>query len=388
MTRKLSALILVAAILIGCLPLSASALTYEQSSKAQPEKVWNYLMDKIGNPYGVAGIMGNISHESGLIPNNLNNSSNRSLGLSDEEYTRRTDNGTYTKFASDGAYYGLAQWGYSTRKQGLLNLAKKMDGSVGSLEVQLAFIIKELEETFPSVLKSLKNATSVREASDVFLAKFEGAPNKSEANKQARADLGQTYFDAYAKIEQPTPEPEPEPEPDEYTNPFVDVSEDEYYYEAVLWAYYAEPQITNGTDKTHFSPDNDVTRAQAVTFLWRAMGEPEPESTENPFTDVKEGEYYYKAAIWAVEQGITKGTSKTKFSPKGTLTTAHIITFIYRAVNKGADGWYEEAANWAATETLILSGTPREISDKVKCPRCDVVTFLYGAAALMLSGSD
>ncbi|MBQ2157903.1 MAG: S-layer homology domain-containing protein, partial [Oscillospiraceae bacterium] len=157
---------------------------------------------------------------------------------------------------------------------------------------------------------------------------------------------------------------------------------------AVLWAYYAEPQITNGTDKTHFSPDNDVTRAQAVTFLWRAMGEPEPESTENPFTDVKEGEYYYKAAIWAVEQGITKGTSKTKFSPKGTLTTAHIITFIYRAVNKGADGWYEEAANWAATETLILSGTPREISDKVKCPRCDVVTFLYGAAALMLSGSD
>ena len=89
MTRKLSALILVAAILIGCLPLAASALIYEQSSKAQPEKVWNYLMDKIGNPYGVAGIMGNISHESGLIPNNLNNSSNRSLGLSDEEYTRK-----------------------------------------------------------------------------------------------------------------------------------------------------------------------------------------------------------------------------------------------------------------------------------------------------------
>ena len=205
MKKKLSALILAALVLLGCLPLSALALKYEQSSSAQPEKVWNFLMDKIGNPYGVAALMGNISHESGLIPNNLNNSSNKSLGLSDEEYTRRTDNGTYTKFGSDRAYYGLAQWGYPTRKQGLLNLAKKMDGSVGSLEVQLAFIIKELEETFPSVLKTLKSATSVREASDVFLAKFEGAPNKSEANKQSRADLGQKYFDAYADKVQPEP---------------------------------------------------------------------------------------------------------------------------------------------------------------------------------------
>ncbi|MBQ2602721.1 MAG: S-layer homology domain-containing protein [Oscillospiraceae bacterium] len=155
-----------------------------------------------------------------------------------------------------------------------------------------------------------------------------------------------------------------------------------------MWAYYSDPQITNGTDKTHFSPDKEVTRGQAVTFLWRAMGKPEPETSDNPFSDVKEGEYYYKAALWAYEKGITKGTSKNKFSPETHLTTAHIITFIYRAVHEDANGWYEEAANWAATETLILEGTPRAVSDKVKCPRCDVVAFLYGAAALMLGNTE
>ena len=120
-----------------------------------------------------------------------------------------------------------------------------------------------------------------------------------------------------------------------------------------------------------------------MTFLWRAMGEPEPEASENPFTDVSEDSYYYKAAVWAAEKGITVGTAEGVFSPKLTLTTAHIVTFIYRAVNEGADGWYAEAAAWAAEETLILEGTPREVNDKTECPRCDTVQFLYGAAVLL-----
>lgn len=397
MRKRLISIALSFLLLMSAFQFSAFALKYEQSSKAEPEKVWNYLLEKIGNEYGVAGIMANLTYESGLVPNNLNNSSNKKLGYTDVEYTNAVDTGKYTRFASDGYYYGLAQWGHKTRKQGLLDLAKKMNGSVGSIEVQLAFLIKELEEVFPSVLKSLKSAESVRGASDIFLAKFEGTPNKSEENKQKRAKIGEDYFEQFAgkptpqpepepePLPEPEPEPQPQPEPEPGTNeenPFVDIAEDQYYYQAVVWAYNTVPRITKGTDKTHFSPDAEVTRAQAVTFLWRAFGKPEPKGDIEPFSDVKEGAYYYKAVLWAAEQGIASGTGGGKFTPDGKLKTAHMITFIYRAVNEGADGWYEEAAKWAAEETLILGGTPRDIDDKTPCPRCDAVTFLYGAASL------
>ena len=163
-------------------------------------------------------------------------------------------------------------------------------------------------------------------------------------------------------------------------NCFDDISEDMYCYDAVLWAYYAEPKITNGMDDTHFGPDETSTRAHIVTFLWRAKGEPEPTETHNPFEDVKETDYFYEAVLWAVEQGIVKGTDETHFTPKQTCSTAHIITMLYRALGAGTDGWYEEAGAWA--EKLgLLADTGLTVDKNVDCPRGAIVTFLYRALA-------
>ena len=116
---------------------------------------------------------------------------------------------------------------------------------------------------------------------------------------------------------------------DNSLNLFRDVPSDAYYFEAVRWA--AANNVTNGTSATTFSPDEDCTRAQAVTFLWRAAGKPAPTESKNPFTDVKESEYYYNAVLWAVEKGITNGTSKTTFAPDDTCTRAQTVTFLFRA---------------------------------------------------------
>ena len=160
-------------------------------------------------------------------------------------------------------------------------------------------------------------------------------------------------------------------------NPFVDIYESDDYYNAVLWAYYASPQVTNGMDTTHFGPNLTVTRAQAVTFLWRSQGCPEPTTTVNPFVDVPSTEYYYKPVLWAVENNITKGTSDTTFDPEDILTTAHIVTFLYRTKNPGMDGWYGEAAAWAADENGRLFGVDIAVDNTTNCPRCNVVQFLY-----------
>ena len=115
-------------------------------------------------------------------------------------------------------------------------------------------------------------------------------------------------------------------------NPFTDVKEGKYYYVPVLWAYYHDPQITTGTTATTFGPDDTCTRSQVVTFLWRANGKPEPMSSECPFTDIETNSFYYKAVLWAVENGITTGTTATTFGPDDTCTRGQIVTFLYRYV--------------------------------------------------------
>ena len=119
-----------------------------------------------------------------------------------------------------------------------------------------------------------------------------------------------------------------EPEPQTTVNPFTDVKETAYYYKAVLWA--VESGVTTGTSPTTFGPGKGCTRAQVVTFLWRAMGEPRPSSTSNPFNDVKTDQYYTNAVLWAVELGITQGTSATTFGPGKTCTRGQIVTFLFR----------------------------------------------------------
>ena len=167
---------------------------------------------------------------------------------------------------------------------------------------------------------------------------------------------------------------------------FVDVPAGTWYTDAVAWA--VANGITNGTDETHFSPDVPCTRAQMVTFLWRAAGEPEPTGTEMPFTDVAKGSYYEKAVLWAVEQGITKGVSETEFAPNDTVTRAQTVTFLYRFAKASVtakayfadvalDAWYAEAVTWAAENDITKGTSDTTFSPDDDCVRAQIVTFLY-----------
>ena len=169
---------------------------------------------------------------------------------------------------------------------------------------------------------------------------------------------------------------------------FSDVHEDDYFAKPVLWA--VKNQVTNGTSPSTFAPRETCTRGQIVTFLWRAAGCPEPKSTSNPFRDVHSGNYFYKAVLWAVEKGITTGTSNTSFSPKNTCTRAEAATFIWRALGSRIDmetihpfgdvprgSYYETAVLWL-TDFGIVGGTGNgNFSPKKTCTRAEVVTMLY-----------
>ena len=172
-------------------------------------------------------------------------------------------------------------------------------------------------------------------------------------------------------------------------NPFTDVPESEYYYEPVLWAVNHTPQITKGTSDTTFSPNATCTRGQVVTFLWRAMGEPEPTSSVNKFSDVQTSDYFYKAVLWAVEKGITLGTSDTTFSPNDPCTRAHVVTFLWRAegqpsasgANPFADvasgQYYYSAVLWAVSKNITQGTSATTFSPDNPCTRAQIVTFLY-----------
>ena len=161
--------------------------------------IWNFLKKEVFNDYGTAGLMGNLQAESGLLPNNLQNTFNSKLGLSDKEYTKKVDDGTYTNFVHDSAGYGLAQWTYWSRKQNLLNFAKSKGKSIGDLEIQLQFLITELRNSYRnSVYNILKTATSVQQASDAVLLNFE-CPANTQAQKVKRAQLGQNYYNKFVQ---------------------------------------------------------------------------------------------------------------------------------------------------------------------------------------------
>ncbi|MCD7732397.1 MAG: phage tail tip lysozyme [Oscillospiraceae bacterium] len=169
------------------------------TTTAKPGTIWNHLLGKIGNAYGVAGLMGNLYAESALLSVNLQNTGNTKLGMTDTEYTEAVDGGSYSNFVKDGYGYGLAQWTYYTRKQALLDYAEEQNASIGNLEMQLDYIYKELSKsTYKTVLSKLKNATSVKEASDIVLTKYEKPADQSDAVKTKRATYGQAYYDKYA----------------------------------------------------------------------------------------------------------------------------------------------------------------------------------------------
>lgn len=167
---------------------------------------------------------------------------------------------------------------------------------------------------------------------------------------------------------------------------FTDVSVKEYYFDAIAWA--VKNAITEGVNDTIFAPGASCTRAQMVTFLWRANGSPEPTVTELPFTDVAVDAYYAKAVLWAVENGITTGTNDTTFDPDGVVTRAEAVTFLWRAAgNPAADGklfadvestkYYAEAVRWAVANGVTKGVSNTSFAPGSACTRAQIVTFLY-----------
>ena len=169
---------------------------------------------------------------------------------------------------------------------------------------------------------------------------------------------------------------------------FTDVTPGSFYEEAVRWA--VENNITAGTSKITFSPNDGCTRGQVVTFLWRAAGKPEPESDRNPFSDVKSNDYFYKAVLWAVEKNITKGTNATSFSPSEICTRGQIVTFLWRtsgelktntAENPFDDvmktDYFYSAVLWAVEGGITKGTSNNTFSPSDKCTRGQVVTFLF-----------
>lgn len=166
--------------------------------KTNEEKIWNFFKSKGFNDFAIAGLMGNIFAESGLASNNLQNTGNTKLGMTDEQYTAAVDNGTYSNFVKDSQGYGLAQWTYWSRKQNLLNYAKSKKKSIGDLETQLEFLYSEIQG-YTNVFNTLKSATSVQSASDSVLTGYEKPADQSNSVKLKRAGYGQTYYNKYAK---------------------------------------------------------------------------------------------------------------------------------------------------------------------------------------------
>ena len=188
-------------------------------------------------------------------------------------------------------------------------------------------------------------------------------------------------------------EPEEKPEPVIPTeNPFKDVKKSDYFCDPVLWA--VGKGITNGMSATSFAPNANCTRGQIVTFLWRACGSPEPAKKDNPFKDVKSNEYYYKAVLWAVENGITTGLSKTSFGPNATCTRGQVATFLWRSQGEPApkstnnpfkdvksSDYYFKAVLWAVENEVTQGMGGGKFAPNASCTRGQIVTFLFRAIA-------
>ena len=168
---------------------------------------------------------------------------------------------------------------------------------------------------------------------------------------------------------------------------FKDVDEKDYFYDAVMWA--VANGVTSGTSADNFSPDATCTRAQTVTFLWNAAGKPEPKATDCPFVDVAPTAYYYKAVLWAVEEGITAGTSATTFGPDKTVTRGQNVTFLWKFADKPSvdddskfsdvteANYYHDAVVWAKEEGITAGTSATTFGPEAPCTRGQIVTFLY-----------
>lgn len=171
------------------------------------------------------------------------------------------------------------------------------------------------------------------------------------------------------------------------TPSFTDVTESDYFYDAVQWA--VSKGIVKGTSDDTFSPKLPCTRCQIITFLWRAAGEPKAANRNNPFSDVDEDDYFYEALLWAIENGITQGTSSTTFDPDQSCTRAQMAVFLYRSANSPTvagtgnfsdvdyESYFASAVIWAAEQGITVGTSDTTFSPDMECTREQIVTFLY-----------
>ena len=284
--------------------------------------------------------------------------------------------------AARGAYEGAVRTaqaaGLEIDADGYANLPEELDGQAD---------LKQLQ----ALIESVKAAKAAWDAA-IYQAEALGVEIVYDEDYEPAPAIPANSEDPSEPIDDPAePGDDPaEPVPEPFR--FDDVKDDkQFYFEPVYWA--VEQKITKGTSEKLFSPGESCTRAQVVTFLWRAAGEPEPAKTVNPFQDVKADAYYCKAVAWAVEKGITKGTSADKFSPDATCTRAQIVTFLYRAegtpeiakkskpfhdVDEGQ--YYADAVAWAVENGVTTGKSADTFAPEATCTRGEIVTFLFRAA--------
>ena len=274
---------------------------------------------------------------------------------------------------------------------------KDLSFSAGALYPAFSHDTADYTLYLPDDVKSvLVTPTAVNKYNKVFVT-AEGEKDVRWGAREFGAYAGTVTVqvaDGMAYTVKLVPVAAPKPTTRPLNNPFEDVAENNYFYDPVLWAVNHDPQITKGTSETTFSPEKTCTRAQVVTFLWRAASEPKPAGGNNPFSDVAEGRYYYDAVLWAVGAGVTNGVDDTHFGPDSACTRGQVVTFLYRA-DKGsvqkdaknpftdvaAGAYYYEPVLWAVnSEAQITNGTSETtFSPDAACKRGQIVTFLYRA---------
>lgn len=279
------------------------------TTEENEKPIWDYLMNKLNNEYGVSGLMGNLFSESGLRPENLQNTYEKILGLSDTQYTDKVNNNTYINFVHDSAGYGLAQWTFWSRKDGLYKYAKSQNKPIQDRNIQLDWLWHELNTSYKGTLNILKNATSVKQASDEVLVNFEhpGAvedPKRVDGVKAQRLEYSMTFYIKYAGST-PTPQPTPTPIPvSEYVYNGVDYAPvfNPTYYDAK----YADIRINYGNTPTqlfeHFTTYGMKEARQACKDF-------NPVTYRSRYSDLQQAfgnnwpKYYEHYCVFGIKEG-------------------------------------------------------------------------------------
>ena len=329
------------------------------------ETIWNYFKKQGFTDAAVAGIMGNLEAESGFRPNNLENAAEKKSGYTDAEFTKAVDNGSIsrsqfiksTKFGvySNGTYgYGLAQWTYSTRKAGLYDFAKSKGVSIGNLQMQLDYIMKEIKSSYKSLISYLSKETDVADACLKFHNVYEGSAD-SASRLSGRIKKAEAIYNKYHKVSTH----------DCPAASYIDIpAYGNWAHDGI--DYCVKQKLMEGTGGKYFRPDDAVTRAQLVTILYRAAGSPTVKF-KGTFKDVSSGAWYANAVEWAASKGIVNGIGDGRFAPDQRITREQIAVILYRYeeqpkvsgnLNAFADkgkvsGFAENAMIWATKNGFI-----------------------------------